>query len=194
VAIISPYPVEDVSRGFSEGEDDPQARIICATVRGVRVVNLYVPNGQEVGTDKYAYKLGWMERITGELRRQGVPDRPLVLVGDFNVAMDDRDLYDPDGWRGRVLFSEPEQEAARDWLDAGLSDCFRKHHDGAGLYSWWDYRAGAFESDRGLRIDHLWATPELFGRCTDCRVIREPRGWEKPSDHAPVMAAFDGVD
>jgi exodeoxyribonuclease-3 len=108
--------------------------------------------------------------------------------------MDDRDVYDPKAWEGRVLFSEPEREAAGKWQAWGLVDTFRKHHDGGGLYSWWDYRQGAFPRDRGLRIDHIWATQALAGRCTGCEVVKAPRGWEQPSDHAPVVALFEGVD
>jgi exodeoxyribonuclease-3 len=190
VAIVSPYDLEDVVTGFADGDkEDPEARVIAATVRGVRVVNVYVPNGQEVGSDKYAYKLGWMARLEQLLGRSD-PKRPLLLAGDFNVAMDDRDVHDPKAWEGRVLFSEPEREAAGRWLTWGLSDAFRKHHEEDGVYSWWDYRQGAFAGNRGLRIDHLWVTRPLLKRCESCDVVKGPRTWDKPSDHAPVTARF----
>jgi len=192
VAIVSPYPIEDVAVGFADDGPDAEARCIAATVRGVRVICVYVPNGQDVGTEKYAYKLDWMDRLSRELERNADPKAPLVLTGDFNVAMDDRDVYDPKAWEGRVLFSEPEREAAGRWLKWGLVDTFRKHHQEAGRYSWWDYRQGAFPKDRGLRIDHLWATRSLAERCVACDVVREPRTWDQPSDHAPVVAVFEG--
>ena len=190
VALISPYPIEGVVRGFTAVPPDPQARVIAGTVNGIRVVNVYVPNGSEVGSDKYAYKLEWMTWLEKELKTTADPGQPLVLVGDFNVAMDDRDVYNPKSWEGRVLCSVPEREGVKKWLDWGLVDCFRKHHDGAGLYSWWDYRAGAFGADRGLRIDHVWATESLAARCQSCEVDKAPRALEKPSDHAPVTAVF----
>lgn len=194
VAIVSPYPIEDVEAGFGPDSTDGEARLIAATVRGVRVVSAYVPNGQEVGTDKYRYKLDWMARLSGYLAARADPARPLALCGDFNVALEDRDVHDPKAWAGKVLFSDPEREAARRWLGWGLSDCFRRHHEGDGMFSWWDYRQGAFARNLGLRIDHVWATRPLYGRCRACEIVKEPRTWDKPSDHAPVVALFEGVD
>jgi exodeoxyribonuclease-3 len=193
VAIVSPYPITDVQEGFASGTGNEEARLITATVRGVRVMCAYVPNGQDVESDKYTYKLDWMRRLRAELDRAD-PAEPRVLCGDFNVAMDDRDLYDPKGWEGRVLCSEPEREGARRWQAWGLFDTFRKHHDEAGVYSWWDYRQGGFARDRGLRIDHVWATRPMLERCVGCEVVKAPRGWEQPSDHAPVVALFAGLD
>jgi exodeoxyribonuclease-3 len=190
VAIVSPYPLEDVAVGLTGDGPEAEQRCIAATVQGVRVVCVYVPNGQEVGTEKYAYKLAWMARLLKDLERRADPEAPLVLAGDFNVALDDRDVHDPKAWEGRVLFSQPEREAAGRWLAWGLSDTFRKHHREGGLYSWWDYRQGAFPKNQGLRIDHLWATRPLHERCVACDVLKEPRTWEQPSDHAPVVAVF----
>ncbi len=192
VAIITPHPLTDVTRGFDDGdEDDPQARIIAATVRGVRILNLYVPNGSKLGDPKYDYKLGWMARMEQRLKRE-VADHPeqFVVVGDFNVATRDNDMYDPEGWAGEVLCSEPERAATSGWAATGLIDLFAERHPDGGVYSWWDYRAGAFDRNRGLRIDHIWATAALAEGCTDCEVIDTPRRWEKPSDHAPVTATF----
>ncbi len=194
VAMISPFPIDAVAKGFSDGPEDPQSRLIAATVKGVRIINVYVPNGSEVGSDKYAYKLDWMARLSTELERGHDPSCPTLLCGDFNVAADDRDMYDPKGWAGKVLCSDPERQAIRRWLDWGLVDAFRMHHDEAGLYSWWDYRMGAFQRDRGLRIDHLWVSDALARRCTGCEIDKRPRGWEKPSDHTPVIATFSGLD
>jgi len=203
VAIVSPYPIEDVAVGFgADAGDNPagdnpmiaEARLVAATVRGVRVVSAYVPNGQEVGSDKYRYKLDWMARLSDLLAHHGDPKRPLALCGDFNVALEDRDVHDPKAWEGHVLFSQPEREAAGRWLGWGLSDCFRRHHEGDGLFSWWDYRQGAFPRNQGLRIDHVWATRPLYERCSACEIVKEPRSWDKPSDHAPVVAIFEGVD
>jgi len=194
VAIISPYPIDDVQNGFTDGEPDPQARLITATVRGIRIINAYVVNGSEVGSDKYAYKLNWMARLDGELKNHHNPAQPTLLCGDFNVAVDDRDMYDPEGWAGSVLCSEPERQGVARWAEWGLTDTFRKFHDEAGLYSWWDYRASAFRRDRGLRIDHVWVTDDLAARCTGCEINKTPRGWDKPSDHTPVVATFSGLE
>jgi len=194
VAIISPYPIDDVQMGFTDGAADPQARLITTTVRGMRIINAYVVNGSEVGSDKYDYKLEWLARLSDELSNHHDPAQPTLLCGDFNVAVDDRDLYDPEGWAGRVLCSDPEREGVARWADWGFTDTFRQHHDEAGLYSWWDYRMGAFQRDRGLRIDHVWVTEPLVSRCSACEVIKTPRSWEKPSDHAPVMATFSGLE
>lgn len=194
VAIVSPYPIGEVETGLGPRSDDAEARMIAATVRGVRVMSAYVPNGQEVGTDKYRYKLDWMARLSDLLEARADPGAPLALCGDFNVAMDERDVHDPKAWEGHVLFSEPEREAAGRWRGWGLSDCFRRHHEGDGLFSWWDYRQSAFARNQGLRIDHVWATRPLYERCRACEIVKEPRTWDKPSDHAPVVAIFEGVD
>jgi exodeoxyribonuclease-3 len=170
VAIVSPFPMTDVREGFADGEPDPQARLIAATVRGIRVLNAYVPNGAEVGSDKYAYKLEWMARLADALRRHHDPYRPTLLCGDFNVAPDDRDVHDPKAWAGKVLCSAPEREGVAGWRGWGLTDAFRHLHPDAPGFSWWDYRAGAYEGDRGLRIDHIWVTCPLAACLADCRV------------------------
>jgi exodeoxyribonuclease-3 len=194
VAIVSPYPIGEVDAGFGPKSDDTEARLIAATVRGVRVASAYVPNGQEVGSDKYRYKLNWMANLSDYLSARADPKRPVALCGDFNVAMDDRDVHDPKAWAGRVLFSEPEREAAARWQGWGLMDCFRRHHEEDGRFSWWDYRQGAFARNLGLRIDHVWATRPLWERCRACEIVKEPRAWDKPSDHAPVVAIFEAFD
>ena len=172
------------------GLDDPQRRVLGATVSGVRFLNLYVPNGQEVGSDKYAYKLDWIEKLQAHVRAQLEIHENVVIVGDFNIAPEDRDVYDPAGWADSVLFSPPEREAFRRLLDAGLADAFRLFEQEEKIWSWWDYRMGAFRRDMGLRIDHILVSSALAKSCTACRIDRAPRTWERPSDHAPVVAEF----
>ena len=172
------------------GLDDPQRRVLGATVNGVRFLNLYVPNGQEVGSDKYAYKLDWIEKLQTHVRAQLEIHEIFVIVGDFNIAPEDRDVYDPAGWADSVLCSPPEREAFRRLLDAGLADAFRLFEQEEKIWSWWDYRMGAFRRDMGLRIDHILVSSALAKSCTACRIDRAPRTWERPSDHAPVVAEF----
>ena len=172
------------------GLDDPQRRVLGATVSGVRFLNLYVPNGQEVGSDKYAYKLDWIEKLQAHVRAQLEIHENVVIVGDFNIAPEDRDVYDPAGWADSVLFSPPEREAFRRLLDVGLADAFRLFEQEEKIWSWWDYRMGAFRRDMGLRIDHILVSSALAKSCTACRIDRAPRTWERPSDHAPVVAEF----
>ena len=181
----------DVVRGFDDGEPDDQARLIAATIQGVRVVCVYVPNGQEVGSDKYGYKLVWLARLRRWLERTCDPERPLILCGDFNVAPEDRDVHDPAAWAGQVLCSEAERAALRQVVAWGpLVDVFRQHHVEGELFSWWDYRGVALFKNRGLRIDHHWVTPSLAQRCSACDIDKQARKGQDASDHAPVVATF----
>jgi exodeoxyribonuclease-3 len=179
----------DVLAGIP-GFADEQRRAIAATVNGVRFVNLYCPNGQAVGSEKYEYKLRWFAAVRDWLRDELARHPRVAVVGDFNVAPDDRDVHDPAAWAGQVLCSEPERAALRAIAELGFADCFRKFDQAAGTFSWWDYRAAAFRRNHGLRIDHVLASPTLASSCTACRIDREPRTWERPSDHAPVLAEF----
>jgi exodeoxyribonuclease III len=190
VAILSLLPAEDVQRGFPGEEAGSQSRLIAATVGGVRVVNVYVPNGQSVGTEKFKFKLDWLARLRDYLDEHLWADDEALLCGDFNVAPEDRDVHDPDLWRGRILFSEPEKKALRHVGEWGFTDAFRMHEPRPGFYSWWDYRAGGFRRNEGLRIDHVWVSEPLAARCRRAWIDREPRGWERPSDHTPVVAEF----
>ncbi len=190
VALLSRRPAEDPVTDLP-GMDDPQRRVLAASCAGVRVWNLYVPNGQSVDSDQYAYKLSWLGRLTETLRAELERHPRLVVLGDFNIAPEDRDVYDPERWRGRVLCSGPERAAFAGLLALGLCDTFRRFEQPEGRFSWWDYRAAAFRRNLGLRIDHILASPELCRRCTAARVDPAPRGWERPSDHAPVIAEFD---
>jgi len=173
------------------GFPDEQRRVLAATFAGVRLIDLYVPNGQEVGSDKYAYKLAWLEALNAWLKAELAQHENVVVVGDFNIAPAPEDLYDPAAWEGRVLYSEPERAAFAGLLELGLADTFRRFDQPEASYSWWDYRMGAFLRNRGLRIDHILASHALAERCTACAVDRTPRGWERPSDHAPVVADFE---
>ncbi len=190
VALLSRMPVTDIVTDIP-GLDDPQRRVLGAALGGVRVLNLYVPNGSEVGSDKYAYKLGWLDRLTGLVEAELKAHERLVVLGDFNIAPEDRDVHDPQEWRGKVLFSEPEHAALRRLLALGLSDVFRRFEQPERSFSWWDYRAAAFRRNLGLRIDLILASPALAERCASCVIDKVPRGWERPSDHTPVVAEFD---
>ncbi len=190
VAILSRAPCEDVQRGFPDDEEGAHARLLAATVESVRVVNVYVPNGQSVGADKYKFKLNWMKRLREYFDEECWTDADVLLCGDFNVAPEDEDVHDPELWRGRILCSKPERDALEEIREWGFVDSFRQHTKGSGHYSWWDYRAGSFRRNTGLRIDHVWVSEPLAERCTDCLIDREPRGWERPSDHTPVVATF----
>ena len=170
------------------GLDDPQRRVLAVTAGDLRFLNLYVPNGQAVGSEKYAYKLAWLDKARDYIETQLAMHERLAVVGDFNVAPDDRDVHDPQAWTGDVLCSKPEREAFQQVLATGLTDSFRLFEQGEGIWSWWDYRAGAFRRNHGLRIDHILLSPALATACTSCRIDREPRTWERPSDHAPVVA------
>lgn len=190
VAILSRSPPEDVSIGIA-GFDDPQKRAIAATVDGVRFVNLYVPNGQSVGSEKYEYKLRWLGALTGWLEQEVARHPNLVVVGDFNIAPEDRDVHDPAAWAGSVLVSDPERAALRGVMDLGLADAFRCHEQPPQLFSWWDYRQGAFRRNNGLRIDLVLASKAMAQRCVAAGIDVEPRRAERPSDHAPAFASFD---
>lgn len=189
VAIISRHEPRDVETDVP-GLDDPQRRILGATVNGVRLLNLYVVNGQEVGSEKYDHKLFWLGRVTDYIGEQLKSHERFVTVGDFNIAPDDRDVYDPEAWHERILCSTPEREALRAILDLGLSDVFRQFDQEDKSYSWWDYRAAAFRRNMGLRIDLILASQALASSCTACYIDREPRRLERPSDHTPVVAEF----
>jgi len=173
------------------GYDDPQRRVLAASVDGVRVINLYVPNGQSVDSDKYHYKLGWLRALRSWLRQELATHAQLVVLGDFNIAPEDRDVHDPAAWVGSVLVSPEERAALQATLELGLVDVFRQFEQPPQSFSWWDYRAGSFRRNNGLRIDLLLASAALAARCTACDIDREPRRVERASDHTPVIATFD---
>lgn len=170
--------------------DDPQRRILAATVNGVRVLNLYVVNGQEIGSEKYAYKLDWLDKVTRYIEADAERFSHYVVLGDFNIAPDDRDVYEPEAWQDRILCSEPERSGLQRMLDLGFKDTFRLFDQDEKTFSWWDYRQVAFRRNRGLRIDLILASDQLSEHCEKSVVDRVPRGWDRPSDHAPVVAEF----
>lgn len=172
------------------GLDDAQRRILAGTVEGIRIVNLYVVNGESVDSEKYAYKLDWLRRLQLWLKDELAAHPRMIILGDFNIAPDDRDVHDPASWKGKVLCSEPEREALRGILAMGLADCFRLHDQPAEQFSWFDYRAASFRRNRGLRIDLILASSPLLQQCRSSRIDLAPRAWERPSDHAPVLAQF----
>ena len=172
------------------GLDDAQRRILAGTVNGVRIVNLYVVNGEAVESEKYAYKLDWLRRAHLWLKDELEAYPKMIVLGDFNIAPEDRDVHDPELWRGKVLCSEPEREALRRILDLGLADCFRLQEQPAEQFSWFDYRAASFRRNRGLRIDLVLASAPLLQHCRHSSIDLAPRAWERPSDHAPVIAEF----
>ncbi len=190
VAILSKTPACDPAMSLPGDGPEADRRVLAATIDGVRIVNLYAPNGGEVGSDKYAYKLDWYGRLREFLDKDMSPEGPVLLCGDFNVAPEDRDVWDPDLWRGQILFSEPEKAALASIVSWGLCDALRLHHAEGGLYTWWDYRAGAFHRGWGVRIDHILVTKALAQRCTGVEIDRDERKGPKPSDHAPVVASF----
>jgi exodeoxyribonuclease-3 len=170
--------------------DDPQARLVGARVDGIRILSAYFPNGGEVGSDKFAYKLAWMERLRAYLAAHARPDEPIVLCGDLNVAPDDRDVARPEEWSNTVLCHPEARASLRRLCEWGLEDTFRLHHTEGGFYSWWDYRQLGFPKNNGLRIDHILSSAALSKRCTEASIDREARKGKQPSDHAPVLAVF----
>jgi exodeoxyribonuclease-3 len=188
VAIVSRHPLSNVVRGLDDTEDDPQARLISGDVEGVTVFSAYFPNGGEVGSDKFEYKLRWIARLREALEKRFDPESDQVaLCGDFNVAPWDDDIGRPAEWRSSVLACDAVREALAGLASFGLHDVVRPFHPTGGVYSWWDYRGRGFERGNGLRIDHIYCTPKLAERAIGAVVDREERARKSPSDHAPVV-------
>jgi len=185
VAILSREAAGDVQFGIPDFEDE-QKRALAVTINGVRIVCVYIPNGQEVGSDKYEYKLKWLTALRAWLKDELQKHPKLALLGDYNIAPDDRDVYDPVAWKDHVLCSEPERDAFKGLLALGLRDAFRLHEQGEKFYSWWDYRMMAFRRNMGLRIDHILVSEAL--QCSSCIIDKAPRKLERPSDHTIVVA------
>ncbi len=190
VAILSRLPARDIVTDLP-GMDDPQRRVLGATIGEVRVLNLYIPNGQAVGSEKYAYKLAWLDRLIAWVATELADHRQLVVLGDYNIAPEDRDVHDPVAWAGQVLCSAPERAAFRRLLELGLQDAFRLFPQAEGSFTQWDYRAAAFRRNMGLRIDHILVSPALAAACAACWIDQAPRRLERPSDHVPVIAEFN---
>jgi exodeoxyribonuclease-3 len=189
VAILSRQPIADVVRNNPHYADEQQ-RLIAATVDGVRFICAYVPNGQAVGSDKYAYKMDWLAALREWVGEEMAAHPQFAILGDYNIAPEDRDVHDPEAWAGQIHCSPAEREALLALNGLGLSDAFRLFEQPDKQYSWWDYRQMAFRRNRGLRIDHILLSPALTQRCTACVIDREPRKWEQPSDHTPVIATL----
>ncbi|OYY75166.1 MAG: exodeoxyribonuclease III [Gammaproteobacteria bacterium 28-57-27] len=189
VAILAKLAMHEIVRDIP-GLDDPQRRVLAVTIGDVRVVNVYIVNGEAVGSEKYAYKLAWLDALEAWLRDETARHPQLVLLGDFNIAPDDRDVHDPAAWEGRILCSEPERSALARLHALGLVDVFRQFEQEEKTFSWWDYRMNGFKRNLGLRIDLILASQTLAEHCTASYVDKIPRSWERPSDHAPVVAEF----
>jgi exodeoxyribonuclease-3 len=192
VAIISKTEPADVRAALCDEEEDPQARVLAATIGSVRIYSIYAPNGQAVGSPAYEYKMKWYGRLRRCLEKER-GDAALLVCGDFNVAPKDADVYDPDLWRGAIMCSEGERRAFEELCGIGLVDTLRLHHPEPGLFSWWDYRMLSFPKNRGLRIDAILASQTLADKCTATGIDRDMRKGKEPSDHAPVWAEFSGT-
>ena len=190
VAILSKLPIESVQVGFPEWPDE-QKRVIAATIAGIRCVNVYVPNGSSVGSEKFHYKMSWLEALQSYMREALATYPELVLGGDFNIAPMDHDVHDPKAWEGHVLVSPEEREAYTKLLAQGLTDAFDSLNQSQERFTWWDYRQAGFRRNLGLRIDHLCVTDAIHKRSQSCLIDRDPRGWERPSDHTPLVLAVD---
>jgi exodeoxyribonuclease-3 len=190
VAILSTSPAEDVITDV-EGLDDPQRRILAATIDGVRIINLYVVNGYKPDTEKYQYKMHWLEKVTAFIESQLDEYENVVVLGDFNIAPDERDVWDAEYWKDKILCTDKEREKLDTILDLGFDDSFRLLHDDAGHFSWWDYRMAGFRRNLGLRIDLILVNEPMAEMLTSAYIDKTPRAWERPSDHTPVIAEFD---
>ncbi|MCB9897188.1 MAG: exodeoxyribonuclease III [Planctomycetes bacterium] len=190
VAFLSRDTPSDVVRGLPDDGDDAEARAIAATFGDVRVLNLYVVNGKDVGTPHYAKKLAWLDRVATYVRDAFPMSDKVVVTGDMNCTFDDRDVHDPLRWHEKILCSTPERQALAKIMEPGLRDAFRAFHEEGGHYTWWDFRTRGFQRGQGLRIDHVLLSPPALEACTDVEVDVEERAAPKPSDHAPVIASF----
>jgi exodeoxyribonuclease-3 len=190
VAIISRQKATDIVTDIPELED-PQRRVLAAVIGDIRVLDLYVPNGESTISVKYQYKLNWLNKLDLYLKHELKNHSRLIVLGDFNIAPHEIDVHDPAFWDGQVLFSEPERKAFSDMLQVGFKDTFRMLNPDEKAYSWWDYRMNAYRRNMGLRIDHILASSMLAPQCTRCFIDKAPRAWDRPSDHAPVIAEFN---
>jgi exodeoxyribonuclease-3 len=192
VALVSREPGADIVTELP-GMNDAQRRLIGGRYDFLTLLNVYVPNGAEVGSEKYQYKLNWLACLSAYVERLLKEGRAVAVLGDLNIAPEDSDVYDPKAWEGQVLVSEPERAAFRSLLGMGLKDSFRLFEQPPGSYSWWDYRAGAFRRNQGLRIDHILVDASLSTRCRSCWIDKGPRGHKQPSDHAPVVLELEKI-
>ncbi len=190
VAILSKHSITDVQYNFPDDETDAPKRLIAATVNNTRIVNTYIPNGTELWTDKFTFKLDWLQKLRKFFDATCPKDSDVLLCGDFNVAPDETDVWNVKAWEGKLHFSKPERAAMHHVKQWGFTDVFRQINCDLQEFSWWNYREGAFPKNQGLRIDHIWTSASLAEKCVGCRIDKEPRTWERPSDHTPVVAEF----
>ncbi|MHC5062649.1 MAG: exodeoxyribonuclease III [Planctomycetota bacterium] len=190
VAILARQPIEDVVTGFPDDDEDAQKRVIGGIVDDFIILNLYVPNGSELGSPKFEFKMNWLDRLREFVNDRYDAGEKIVITGDFNITFDDRDVYDPEALREAIHCSTRERQALAQIMEFGLHDGLRKHHEEAGLYTWWDHRGGAFWKDRGLRIDHFLLTDSALDACDAVVIDREARKGKGASDHVPVIASF----
>ena len=191
VAILSKYDLDDVQKNFPDDDDESPKRMIAATIKGVRIVNTYIPNGTELGTDKFSFKLDWIQRLRKYFDATCDKNSDVLLCGDFNVAPEPADVWNVGAWEGKLHFTKTERAAIHYVKQWGFVDVFRKLNGDVKEFSWWDYRQGAWQRNQGLRIDHIWTSAPLADKCTGCWIDKSPRSLEKPSDHTPVVAEFD---
>jgi exodeoxyribonuclease III len=190
VAILSKSTVKEVSLNFQDGQEDQNARFLAVDTGSFYLMCAYVPNGQAIGHDKFLYKMQWLKRAKNYLQKNFNSAQKIVLVGDFNIAPDDRDVYDPIAWKGHIHCSDTERDALKELQSFGFIDTLRIHHQQKDIFSWWDYREMSFLKNRGLRIDMIYATPKMAMHCKAASIVREMRAKERPSDHAPVVSIF----
>lgn len=190
VAILSNHEILDPQYNFPDDEEDSPKRLIAATIGGIRIVNTYIPNGTELWTDKFTFKLDWLLRLRRYFDTACPKDSDVLLCGDFNVAPEELDVWSVKQWEGKLHFSKPERAAIHQVKQWGFEDVFRQINGDLQEFSWWNYREGAFPKNQGLRIDHIWTSKNLAEKCVNSWIDKEPRTWERPSDHTPVVAEF----
>ncbi len=190
VAVLSRHDQQTLATAIPDYEDE-QRRVLAVNCQGVTVLNLYVPNGSEVNSSKYSYKLEWFSKLHPFVESLLQQNDKVIILGDFNIAPEDSDVHDPAEWAGSVLVSDPERAEFQKLIAAGFKDCYRLFDQAESEFSWWDYRAAAFRRNRGLRIDHILASQSLAETCLSCCIDKDPRKLERPSDHTPVVAEFD---
>lgn len=190
VAILSRHAITDVQKNFPDDDAEAPKRLIAATINDIRIVNTYIPNGTELWTDKFTFKLDWLQRLRRYFDETCGTDEKVLLCGDFNVAPEELDVWSVPEWTGKLHFSKPERAAIHYVKQWGFIDVFRKLNGDVQEFSWWNYREGAWQRNQGLRIDHIWVSSKLSESCSGCWIDKEPRGQERPSDHTPVVAEF----
>ncbi|MCS6873211.1 MAG: exodeoxyribonuclease III [Pyrinomonadaceae bacterium] len=190
VAILSKHPVKNTIYNLPDDDENASKRLICAEIQGIKITNVYVPNGTELWSEKFYFKLDWLQRLRKFFDARFSPQEDVILCGDFNIAADERDVWSVEAWEGKLHFSKPERAALQHLKKWGFVDLFRKINGDVKEFSWWNYREGAFQKNHGLRIDYIWSSEKLASKCKNCWIDKRVRSWERPSDHAPVVSEF----